>query len=151
MSPDRTNESQASTSPCRVERSKHFTSTEMQKAGGKEGRLPGAEPFCWRPGSPGNKDSHLLSPQPQLWSALLGLQPKLEDREASWCGRTGQPLGKQQAGERWDGEGGVMVQSSLLRAFPGDWRGSVWMTTRGEQGVWRPRGFSVQYKKNQEL
>lgn len=48
-SPDRTNESRASTSPCRVERRKHLTSTEMQKAGGKEGHLPGAEPFGWRP------------------------------------------------------------------------------------------------------
>lgn len=48
-SPDRTKESQASASPCRVERRKRFTSTEMQEAGGKEGRLPGAEPFSWRP------------------------------------------------------------------------------------------------------
>lgn len=48
-SPDRTNESQASAFPCRVERRKHLTSPEMQKAGGKEGHRPGAEPFCWRP------------------------------------------------------------------------------------------------------
>ena len=49
MSPDRTNESQASVSPCRVERRKSLTGTEMQKAGRKEGHLPGAEPFGWRP------------------------------------------------------------------------------------------------------
>ena len=78
---------------CRRLVGKRATSLELSPSAGGQ-----SEATCK---GGGNKDPHLLSPQPQLWSALLGVQPKLEDREASWCGRTGLPLGKQQAGESW--------------------------------------------------